>query len=157
MNYITKKEIKWKVKWTLSCASVEPQWSPTRNVGGGTDADFLYAVFEWLRKWWRLLSIQAWQVQEFREPSLCSVVLSVLVLAPHAVWLAILTDRSMAQTSNEETDWMWVHMYNILKNWSGAGEYGCNIVERVGDRQTKVEYCISEESYKKYQQVKWKM
>jgi len=87
---------------------LETEWSPTGNVWDSADAGILDALFKWLWGWWRQPPIQARQVKRVWATGIYSAVLSVLVLASDTVWLAVITDWSVAEASAEELNKTWV-------------------------------------------------
>jgi len=102
--------------------AVEAEWSAAGDVGNSPDESVLDDLSQWLWRWWRLPSMQVWQVQKFWVSSLHSAVVRLLVLASDIDWLATVPNWSLGQTSAEEADWTWVH---CLLNPSVQKAYKC--------------------------------
>jgi len=84
---------------------VESGWPATGDGGECADASAAEAVCPWLWGRWWPLSSDDWQVQNCREASVYSTVVSMLVLATDSDWLAAVIDSALVPTSTEETDW----------------------------------------------------
>jgi len=71
------------IQWCCGIlVSIEADWSSTGDVGDGADADVSNAVFKRLWGWWRLPSVQVWQIICSRESSLHIAGIGVFTLAP---------------------------------------------------------------------------
>ena len=94
---------------------VEVEWCSVGDVGDSADADVHDVVCQWLWSWWRLVSIQVWQVQEYWAPSVYHAVISMLELASDPEGLAPVTNQEVVPTQDQAAAWAWVYI-NMLIN-----------------------------------------
>jgi len=84
---------------------VEVEWCSSRDVGDSADADVHDVVCQRLWRWWRPVSKQVWQVQQYWAPSVYHAGISMLELASDPEGLAAVANQEVVPTQDQAAAW----------------------------------------------------